>query len=106
MKSYRIKVTPEAIDDLKCYISYLRDVKHNPQAARNVLKDFKNTKDSLSLVAESLAVPESKILKSRNLKRMNFLHHNYLLLYYIGSDNIVYITNVFHGSENFESKLK
>ncbi len=106
MKSFKVKVTPKAMDDIRKYINYIRDVKHNLQAARNVLKDFKNTQESLSLVAESLALPESEILKSRNLKRMNFLHHNYFLLYYIGTDNVVYITDVFHGSENFESKLK
>ena len=35
-----------------------------------------------------------------------FLRHNYFLLYYIGNDEIVYITNIFHGLEDFENKLR
>ena len=41
MKSYKVIVTPEA--ELKGYIAYLRSVKKNPQAVRNVLNDFKDT---------------------------------------------------------------
>ncbi len=40
-------VTPEAEKELKGYIAYLRSVKKNPQAVRNVLNDFKDTKTSL-----------------------------------------------------------
>lgn len=106
MKDYRVIVTPDAEEDLKAYLAYLRDRKMNPQAVKNVLKDFKDTKNHLRNVAASLAEPESLMLKQRGLKRINFIKHNYFLLYYIGSDDIVYITNVFHGLENFESKLK
>ena len=47
-------VTPEAEKELKGYIAYLRSVKKNPQAVRNVLNDFKDTKTSLGNVAGSL----------------------------------------------------
>ena len=106
MKNYKVMVTPEAEKELKGYIAYLRSVKKNPQAVRNVLNDFKDTKTSLGNVAGSLKEPESEELRSRGLKRMNFLRHNYFLLYYIGNDEIVYITNIFHGLEDFENKLR
>ena len=43
MKSFKVEVTPKAMDDIRKYINYIRDVKHNLQAARNALKDFKTT---------------------------------------------------------------
>ena len=106
MKKYKVIVTPDAEKDLNRYLDYIRDEFKNPQAIRNVLVDFRETKRALSSVAGSLAEPESEKLKERGLKRMNFLKHNYFLLYYIGSDGIVYITDVFHGLEDFESKLR
>lgn len=52
-----------------------------------------------------LADPDSEILKQRKLKRMNFLKHDYFILYTIVYDKAV-ITNIFHSLEDHESKLK
>ncbi len=105
MKKYRIVVTTDAENDLRKYISYLKNVKKNQQAVKNVLKDFKDTKKCLASIAGSIKEPESYELKNRGLKRLNFLVHNYFLLYYIDNET-VYITQIFHGLENFESKLR
>ena len=106
MKQHRVIVTPDAENDLRCYLGYLRNVKKNPQAVRNVLKDFSDTKKSLGRTADIIQEPESIKLKERGLKRFNFLQHNYFLLFHVGSDGKVYVTNVFHGLEDFESKLR
>ena len=106
MRINKVIVTPDAENDLKAYLSYLRDVKRNPQAVKNLLEDFKETKHILSTIAPSIAEPDSEKLKKRGLKRINFKHHNYFLLFFIDSDGIVYITDVFHGLEDFEGKLR
>ena len=61
MKHYKVIVTPEADKELKEYIAYLRNVKKNPQAVRNVLNDFKDTKTSLSSVAGSFFTQDRSI---------------------------------------------
>ena len=106
MKQYKVIVTPDAEEDLESYVAYLRQVKKNPQAVKNVLKDFRETKISLGKTAGSIKDPESEALLKRGLKRMNFQKHNYFVLFYIGTDDIVYITDVFHGLEDFERKLR
>ena len=106
MKQYKIIVTPDAEEDLRKYVAHLRDVKRNPQAVKSVLADFRDTKKSLKNVAGSIKEPDSEKLKERSLKRMNFLRHNYFVLFYIGDDDKVYITDVFHGLEDYESKLR
>lgn len=106
MMKYNVKVTPDAEKDLKAYLTYLYNVKRNPQAVKNVIEDFNETANMLSAVASSIAEPDSEKLKARGLKRINFKRHNYFLLYYIGSDDVVYITNVFHNLEDFENKLR
>ncbi len=106
MKTYRVIITPDAENDLKSYLSYLRDVKKNPQAVKSVLEDFRDTKNELKSVAHSLPEPDSEKLKERGLKRINFKKHNYFLLFYIAPVDTVYVTAVFHGLENFEEKLR
>ena len=105
MKLYRVKVTPDAKADLRKYLSYIINKLKNPQAAKNVADDFIETKDSLRNLADPLAVPESKKLKDRGLKRINFKRHDYFLLYRV-KDSVVEITNMFHGSEDYENKLR
>ena len=106
MKRYKIIVTPDAEEDLKRYLQYLHHVKKNPQAVKNVLRDFQETKNELRNIAGSVSKPESCKLRERGLKRMNFLKHNYFILFNMDLDDTVTITNVFHGLENFESKLR
>lgn len=106
MKKYNVKVTPDAEKDLRAHLVYLNNEKKNPQAVRNVIDDFNETANMLSTVASSIAEPDSEKLKTRGLKRINFKRHNYFLLYYIGADDVVYITNVFHNLEDFEDKLR
>ena len=105
MKTYIVKITPDAKADLDRYKNYLLEKKNSKQAARNVVKDFNLTATKLKDVAGSLAEPESLKLKERGLKRINFLKHDYFLLYRI-EGSYVYVTDMFHSLEDYESKLK
>ena len=105
MKTYRVVVSIDAKASLKKYIRYLREVKLSSQAARNVLDDFKAMRTILSQVAGSLPIPESEKLKARSLKRINFQKHNYFMLYKVDGEMAI-ITNIFHGLEDFEGKLR
>lgn len=105
MRSYLVKVTPAAKEDLKRYLEYIQRKLKNPQAAKSVAQDFRETKNRLKNIAGSIAEPESEKLRKRKLKRINFQRHDYFLLYRI-NDGVVEITNMFHGSEDYESKLR
>ena len=104
MKTYRVKVSPEAKADLRRYRDYLLNRKKSPQAAKNVVKDFYETAAVLETIATSLQEPDNEKLRFRKLKRINFLKHDYFLLYRIDG-NVVSVTNMFHSLEDFENKL-
>lgn len=104
MKRYTILVTAKADRDLDRCVNYLLHVKKNRQAAKNLVSDYKKTLDRLSNIAGSLKTPESEVLNSRNLKRLNFGKHDYFLLFRIDGSKAI-VTNIFHGTEDFESKL-
>ncbi len=105
MKRYHVIITDDAKADLKRYRNYILNKFKNPQAARNIILDFRETRKELEKVAGSLSDPESDILRTRRLKRISFQNHNYFLLYRVEKET-VYVTNVFHFLEDYENKLK
>ena len=107
MKKYQVIVTPDAKADLRRYLSYLRNVKKNLQATKSVLEDFNDTQEKLSRIADGISEPASDELGKRALKRLNFVKgHRYFVLFKKEPDGKIYITNVFHMLEDFESKLR
>ena len=105
MKTYRVIVTDDAKKDFLRYRDYLIHVKKNNQAAKNLVNDYRETRKKLETVAGSLKDPKSENLKARRLKRINFLKHDYFLLYRIDG-SAVYVTNMFHSLEDYENKLR
>ena len=104
MKQYKVVVTDKAETALDKYIGYLVYVKKNEQAANNLFYDYIETRKELECVAGSIKIPESKKLKERNLKRINFKRHNYFMLFRIDDDKAV-VVEIFHGLEDYENKL-
>ena len=105
MRPYKVKVSPNAKGELKDRLAYLVKVKHNKQAATNVMQDYRETRESLSRIAGSIKESDSKKLRERGLKRINFRRHDYFLLFRTDGE-IVTVTNIFHFLEDYENKLK
>ncbi len=101
---YRIVVTKDAEEDLERFIKYLLFEKESIQAAKNVLNDFEATKESLKSVAGSLKLCDNPRLKKLEYRRINFLNHRYFMMYRIVND-IVFIDNIFHELQDYESKM-
>lgn len=104
MKHFEVTILSDAQRDFRRCVNYLLYVKKNRQAALNLKEDLKITILRLSDIAGSLRIADSEVLKSRNLKRLNFGKHNYFLLFRIEGNKAI-VTNIFHCSEDFESKL-
>ena len=101
---YRIVVTKDAIEDLDRFIKYLIFEKETMQSAQNVLNDYDATIESLKYVAGSLKLCDNPRLRQLGYRRINFLNHKYFMLYRI-VDNIVFIDNIFHELQDYESKM-
>ena len=100
----RKKCKPILTISLDKFIKYLLFEKENPQAAQNVLNDFDATKESLKHVAGSLKLCDNPRLRKLGYRRINFLNHRYFMMYRI-EDNVVYIDNIFHELQDYESKM-
>lgn len=104
MKIYKVVLSRSAKEDLKKSISYLHDSKKSPQAAKNLMDDFYETKSKLKTVAGSLKILDNPNLASRGLRKIVFRKHKYYMIYAIDEDT-VYVTNIFHEREDAENKL-
>jgi len=102
---YKVVMTTDAEADLDRCLKCLVENKGNPQAASNVLDDFETTKAILSTVAGSLKLCENPKLNKLGYRRINFLHHNYFLLYRL-EGNLVIVDAISHFLEDFENKMK
>ncbi len=105
MKKYKVRITPDAKEDLRNILAYLKNKYHNQQAVKNVWDDYIQTRKTLERSAGSLQEPESEQLQERGLKRINFLRHSYFMLYEMEEETAV-IVKVFHSLEDYENKLK
>lgn len=105
MKKYKTVITKQAQADLRGKLAYIRDRLKNPQAVQSVYDDYKLTRIILEEVVDTIHEPDSVKLKKQDLKRINFRTHNYFMLFRIRDDRVE-ITNIFHGSEDFENKLR
>lgn len=101
---YEVVVTKDAEDDLDRFIRYLVFQKENIQAAQNVLNDYDATIESLKYVAGSLKLCDNPRLRQLEYRRINFLNHRYFMLYRI-VDNVVFVDNIFHNLQDYESKM-
>ena len=102
---YKVVITIDAENDLNRHIRYLLEQKMNDQAARNVLNDFEETMKSLSRVAASLQLCSNPSLNRLGYRRINYLHHDYFMLYRV-VDDMAIVDNIFHFLEDYENKLK
>lgn len=101
---YKIVLMRDAEADLEGFISYLLFEKKSEQAASNLLNDFEATKASLANAAGSLKLCDNPKLRELGYHRMNFLSHQYFMLYRIEND-IVYVDNIFHELQDYENKM-
>ena len=101
---YKIVLAKGAEEDLDRFVAYLLLEKKSEQAARNLLNDFEATKESLSNVAGSLKLCDNPKLRELGYHRINFLSHRYFMLYRI-ENGTVYVDNIFHELQDYESNM-
>ena len=102
--AYKVLIPPDAEADLDRFIAYLINEKNSKQAARNVLDDFEATKQSLSLVADSLRLCDNPRLRALGYRRINFLSHRYFMLYRIEKKTVI-VDAIIHGLQDYENRM-
>ena len=101
---YRVVITSDAEEDLDSFIRYLLFEKQNPQAASNVLNDFEETKQRLSIHANSIKLCDNPRLNALGYRKIYFQTHRYFMLYRI-KDDLAIVDNIFHELQDYENAI-
>lgn len=102
---YKVVITIDAENDLYRHIEYILEEFKNVQAAKSVINDFEETKKNLKKSAGSLQYCVNPRLKAQGYKRINYIHHDYFMLFRVVGDMAI-VDNIFHFKEDFENKMK
>ncbi len=100
-----IIMTRRAQDQLEDYVAYILLIKENPQAAKAILDDALETRNTLMDIAESLKLCDDEDLRALGYRKIYFHKHDYLYLYQVIGDT-VYVEAVYHELQDYENAFK
>lgn len=100
--TYKVVITRLAESQLESYVDYILNKFKSKQAAKELISDYKETVKSLSLLAGSLPLLNDSELRKRNIRKINFKKHRYLILYRIVG-NIVSVEAIYHSLQDYHN---
>ena len=102
MKEFQVVITAEAKSQMREYLSYIKIELKNPQAVRAVRDDWKETTKQLRTVAGSLPLCSNPKLAIRNLHKIHFQRHSFVMLFRINGDTAE-VVNIYHDLQDYEN---
>ena len=102
MVLYEVIISPKALSQLEMYVDYIQYTLLNEQAAKSVWNDALETRDELAKVAGSLKPCDNKNLQELGYRKINFLHHRYLMIYRI-DETTAYVEAIYHQLQDYEN---
>ncbi len=102
--TYKVVVLPAAQMSLERYIAYTKKDLKNIIAAKNIAKDARATKKRLSEKAPLFQFCPDEELAALGYRTIHFEHYDYFMVYRI-EENIVYVDDMFHDLQDYESIL-
>ena len=107
MREYKVIIAPDAKEQMKRYLAYILFVLRNEQAYEAVKQDYYNTLKRLATTASIIRKPDEPELLERNLKKICFEKHNYVMLFRItdSDEPVAEVAKIFHTLEDYVKKL-
>ena len=105
METYRIEITPDAETDVENCYRYIIGTFRSWETADAFLEDYCESLEKLRLVAGRLKTGEHPLMKSREIRRWNFLRHDYFILYTM-KKNVAVIIAAAHFRQDIDNILK
>ena len=102
MKTYKVVIAQKAKDQMQAYLRYIKNELKNPQAAKSIRDDWKETKKTLSITAGSFAIADSPKLKAQKLRKIHFKKHQYVMLYRLNGD-VAEVVKIYHDLQDYEN---
>ena len=104
--TYKVVIPRFAQLQFDRYVDYILDKFKSKQSARNLIIDFKETIKILSQNTEAYPLLEDEDLKRKNLRRIPFQKHKYVIIYHILGETSVYLDAIYHTLQDYMNLLK
>ena len=101
MDTYKVVISPRAMELLQKSMNYIRDVLLAPLAAQAVWEDALKTVREVKTVAGLLRLCSDPRLRSLGYHAARFQRHDYIMLYRI-EGHTAYIDAVYHLKQDYE----
>lgn len=101
----KITMTRLAQSQLALHVAYVKNHHKNPQAAKAILADARQTKSTLMAVAESLDYCQDPDLRTLGYRIIFFRRHRLLFIYSVHK-NTVFIEATYHELQDYENTFK
>ena len=101
----KVRMTRLAQSQLSQHVGYINNKFRNPQAAKAVTTDAKETKAALLNVAESLDFCKDPDLRALGYRIIYFRRHRYLFVYSVRG-NIAYVEATYHELQDYENTFR
>lgn len=97
-------ITSIGEEDMDLIVRYLTRKKRNKSASAKFLNDVENAVQVLEFSAESFQLCMNQRLRKHGYRKLYLNKSKYFMLYRV-EDNIVYIDDIFHQSQDFENRV-
>ncbi|MBR3016367.1 MAG: type II toxin-antitoxin system RelE/ParE family toxin [Clostridia bacterium] len=101
----KVTMTRLAQSQLALHAAYVKNHHKNPQAAKAILADARQTKSTLIAVAESLDYCQDADLRRMGYCIIFFRRHRLLFIYSVHK-NTVFIEATYHELQDYENTFK
>ena len=101
----KVQMTRLAQGQLGEYVGYIKRKFKNPQAAKAVTTDARETRKALLNVAESLDYCNDPALRALGYRIIFFQRHRYLFIYSI-HDSVAIVEATYHELQDYENTFK
>lgn len=101
MDLYEVIFTAAARRQLRSYVSYIRYTLLNKVAAESLVKDARETQNSLEAAAGSLPLCDHPKLREKEFRAFGFKKHKYVMIYKLEEKTAV-VYAVYHQSQDYQ----
>lgn len=97
---YSLIISELAFEDLDGYLKYISENLSNPQAAKNLMNEFKSAFEIIRLFPLSCPLLNNELIKEQSLRKL--IVKNFIALYVV-EGNSVKIVRIIHMTKDYPS---
>ena len=102
---FSVEISELAEEQYDSILSYLANVKRNPQAVNGVIDDFDHAVELLERMADTFGYCQDERLRVNGFHKIHLKSYRYLLVYRVNGSKVV-IEGMYHELQDYENAIE